>query len=126
MYKPNNGAIAFVEFFSKNPAVLKKFLKNVFGWRSEKVRNEGMDIHLFAPRNGPTTHMMAPMEKMSPSTVAFMRVISVDATSEKVKKNGGKVLFPKYQVPGVGWFCWYRDPGGYTLGVFQPTGRGRR
>jgi uncharacterized protein len=120
MFKPKEGAIAFFEFFSKDPRASKAFLENVFDWKMDVEEIAGSEIWFWAAANGPEGHMMTPMGGMPPGTVAFFRVQSVDATTRKVLKNGGKVLAPKYSVPGRGWFAWYEAPGGVVYAVYQP------
>jgi uncharacterized protein len=111
MFKPDEGAVSFVEFYSKDPPVTKEFLEKVFGWKMTKTVAGGVDIWIFEAGNGSEGHLMAPMG-LSPGTVAFVRVKSVDAVSKKVEENGGKILVPKFEVPGMGWFTYFRAPGG--------------
>ncbi len=125
MYQPKIGAIAFVEFFPKGPARVKRYFETVFGWKLAKERVKGVDIWYWDASNGPGGHMMAPMGDMARgSTVAFVRVNSVDEVTSKVTKNGGKILVPKYEVPGRGWFAWFEAPGGIVHEVYQQQGRG--
>jgi predicted enzyme related to lactoylglutathione lyase len=99
MYKPSNAAIAFVEFYSDNTSSAKKFLENIFGWKMKKSQVSGVDIWTFDAGNGPEGHMIAPMG-FKPGTVAFIKVKSIDSVIEKVPKYGGKILVPKFEVPG--------------------------
>jgi predicted enzyme related to lactoylglutathione lyase len=126
MYKPAEGAVAFVEFFSNDAPAAQKFLQDVFGWSMGKEEVHGTEIWFWDSGNGPPGHMMAPMGGMPPATVAFFRVKSVDATSQRVLKHGGKILAPKYSVPGRGWFAWYEAPGGVVYAVHQPKLKGRK
>jgi predicted enzyme related to lactoylglutathione lyase len=126
MYEPKEGAVAFVEFFSTDPRASKRFLENVFDWKMETEEVAGTEIWFWEAANGPEGHMMRPMGGMPPGTVAFVRVKSVDVVTRKVLKNGGKVLAPKYSVPGRGWFAWYEAPGGVVYAVYQPKPKGRK
>lgn len=37
----------------------------------------------------------------------------------KVKEAGGRIVRPKEEIPGVGWWALFEEPGGCTLALFQ-------
>jgi predicted enzyme related to lactoylglutathione lyase len=53
-------------------------------------------------------------------TVNTVGVANLDETIQKVVANGGQVIMPKDEIPGVGWLAYVREPGGAVLGVIQP------
>ena len=127
MYKPKVGAVAFVEFFSQEPKAAQRFFQKVFGWEIRRERVNDTDIYYFRAGNGPEGHIMEPMgPRYPPSTVAFVRVRSVDSVLARVVKNRGKVLVPKYEVPGAGCFAWFSAPGGTVHAVYQTQRRVKR
>ena len=52
--------------------------------------------------------------------INYIQVESVDDYVEKVVGNGGKVIAPKMEVPGVGFIVLVTDPEGNPLGLLQP------
>jgi len=46
-------------------------------------------------------------------------VPSVDEFIKKIENEGGKVLLPKTAVPGVGYYAYFKDTEGNTLGIAQ-------
>ena len=34
--------------------------------------------------------------------------------------NGGEIVVPLQEIPGVGTNCYFKDPSGYIHGVMQP------
>ena len=42
----------------------------------------------------------------------------IDADLKKVEELGGKVVFPKDEIPQTGWFALFQDPTGNVLGLY--------
>jgi len=61
------------------------------------------------------------MKKEDPeqSPVNYISVESVDEYSEKIGDLGGRVILPKQEVPGIGWFALALDPEGNLFGIFE-------
>ena len=99
----------------------KKFYEQVFDWKLQKwdgpmeywlvstgERNEpGIDGALGGGANGFN------------ATVNTISVDNLDETLRKVLANGGQVIQPKDEIPGVGWVAYVREPGGAVMGVIQ-------
>ncbi len=49
----------------------------------------------------------------------YAMVDNIEATLDKVNKLGGSTLIPKQEVPGMGWFAWFKDPEGNCLGLWK-------
>ena len=46
-------------------------------------------------------------------------VTSIEEYSEKVSSKGGKLLMPKTEIPGVGFFALFEDMEGNVFGMMQ-------
>jgi len=46
-------------------------------------------------------------------------VESVDEYTRKIKALGGKVIVPKMEVPGIGWWALALDPEGNQFAILQ-------
>jgi uncharacterized protein len=104
----------------------KKFYSDVFGWKIEKVPNmEYYTIttvpvdekgNLLRPGvNGGLYKREQPMQQ----PVNYVYVESVEEYSKKIEAVGGKVVVPKMDIPGMGWFALCQDPDGNTFGIFE-------
>jgi predicted enzyme related to lactoylglutathione lyase len=51
--------------------------------------------------------------------VNTINVSSVDDFTTKIVANGGKVVMPKWAVPGVGYVAYCQDTEGNTFGIMQ-------
>jgi predicted enzyme related to lactoylglutathione lyase len=52
-------------------------------------------------------------------TVNTVDVADLDDAISKVLANGGQIVMPKDEIPGVGWLAYVREPGGAVLGMMQ-------
>ena len=51
-------------------------------------------------------------------------VADTDATMESVTGNGGQVVMPPMDTPGVGRMCIFHDPRGGSFSTLQPEQSG--
>ena len=115
------------EIPANNVEKLKKFYYDLFGWKIEKMPGEmeywgietvPVDKEGMAIRPGVNGGMMKrQMTEQKP--VNYISVESVDKYSEKVVKLGGKIVVPKMEIPGMGWWALALDPEGNQIGLFQ-------
>lgn len=61
------------------------------------------------------------MKKQNPQhkAVNYIAVESVDEYVKKITSLGGKIIVPKTEVPGMGWWALALDPEGNQFGIFQ-------
>jgi predicted enzyme related to lactoylglutathione lyase len=59
-----------------------------------------------------------------PLTLLAIPVEDLDDVVTKVVSNGGRIVEPKREIPGVGWFATCAEPNGLLFGVFQPEPTG--
>jgi len=106
---------------------LRKFYSELFGWKVEKmpgpmdywtietvpVDEKGMPI-----RHGVNGGMMK-RQQPEHKPVNYIAVESVDEYAKKIKTLGGKVLVPKMEIPGIGWWALALDPEGNQFAIFE-------
>ena len=116
--RPKPGAIVHVEFHVKEPKKVEKFYESLFGWKFQEV--PGMDYSLFQAPSGPAGGIGGLQPgNWQPGVINYILVNSVDEHVEKIKKAGGKIVAPKNEVPGQGWFAIFEDPSGTRLALWQ-------
>ncbi len=119
--------IVHFEIPADNAGKLRKFYSGVFGWKIEKmpgpteywsIETVPVDKKGVAVRPGVNGGMM---KKQNPAhkPVNYIAVESVDEYAKKIEALGGKILVPKMEVPGMGWWTLALDPEGNQLGIFQ-------
>ena len=115
---PKTGSIVHVEFHVKEPKKVEKFYATVFGWKFQAV--PGIDYSLSEAPSGPGGGVGGLQPgNWQPGVINYLSVPSVDEYQEKVKKAGGKILMPKADVMGQGWFAIFEDPSGTRMALWQ-------
>lgn len=107
----------------------QKFYETVFGWQITKLPD--MDYYwITATETDPETMMPKKpgainggmMQRRHPAErpVIVVTVESADEHLQKVLDAGGKVVLPKKQVGGHGFYAQVSDTEGNIIGVWQP------
>jgi predicted enzyme related to lactoylglutathione lyase len=110
---------------------LQKFYENVLGWKITKAAMPDVEYYNIATVptdekgmlqrpgvNGGLYPRAAGMQ--GAPQVNYINVEDIDKYSDRVIKEGGKILVPKNQIPTVGWFAIATDPEGNAFGLLQP------
>jgi len=116
--QPKPGSIVHVEFHVREPKKVEQFYGSLFGWKFEKV--PGMDYSLFQAPSGPGGGVGGLQPGNWPAGVInYIGVNSVDEFTKKIERAGGKIISPKAEVPGQGWFAVFEDPSGTRMALWQ-------
>jgi len=107
----------------------KKFYETVFGWKVDQMMTKeqgGMDYWGLETRKEGEVGIngglyQRPADDKMTTFDCTIQVEDIDKAIEAVKKNGGKILREKDQIPGVGWFTRGQDTEGNIFGIMQPT-----
>ncbi|PSJ61305.1 VOC family protein [Pseudaminobacter soli (ex Li et al. 2025)] len=116
------------ELMTSDVDAAEKFYKTVVGWNSEQWGG-GDEMHyviMKAGDAGVAGLMAIPDEAagMNPAWVGYIYAADVDAETESVRKDGGKVFRAPADIPEVGRFSVVTDPQGAVFMLFTPKGEG--
>jgi hypothetical protein len=106
---------------------LRKFYSELFGWKIEKmpgpveywgiatvpVNEKGM------PQRSGVNGGMMKRQNPEHKPVNYIAVESVDEYVKKIEALGGRVIVPKMEVPGIGWWALALDPEGNQFAILQ-------
>ena len=106
---------------------LRSFYSKLFGWKIEKTPGP---VDYWSIETVPVDKKGEPirpgvnggmMKKQNPQHKPFNYILveSVDEYSKKIEVLGGKVIVPKMEVPGVGWWALALDPEGNQFGILE-------
>jgi predicted enzyme related to lactoylglutathione lyase len=119
------------ELMSPDPEAAAAFYGAVFGWRVERVEMPGFGSYWLLKRTGVKDEMGADRNaggvmKLPPGVpqaawITYLVAPDADATAEKVKALGGRVLMPPMDIPGVGRFFSAMDPQGAAISFLTPA-----
>ena len=117
------GMWCHVEIPVKDRKKAQKFYGKVFGWKFREMPE--MDYTLYCPQEGAEVGggLWNPPSGIPRQIVNYILVKKIEPMVAKVKKSGGKLLYPKTEVHGAGWFAQVSDPDGkdvFFLGTKTP------
>lgn len=111
---------------------LKKFYGDLFGWRIEKfpgpttyymLQTVPVDDNTMMPlRAGVNGGLYLRKDAQSPAEAKqtnYISVESIDDYSKKIEQLGGRIKFPKMEIPGIGWWALALDPEGNHFGILE-------
>ena len=106
---------------------LRKFYGELFGWKIERmpgpveywgiatvpVNEKGM------PQRPGVNGGMMKRQNSEHKPVNYIAVESVDEYVKRIEALGGRVIVPKMEVPGIGWWALALDPEGNQFAIMQ-------
>jgi uncharacterized protein len=110
--------IVHLELSAKDPAAASKFYADLCGWKIEVDPN--FNYYQFTAEGGPGGGFVQPDGKMynAGDVVPYIGTDDIDAMLKKAEALGGKVVLPKTEIPGQGWFAFFTDPSGNRIGLY--------
>jgi predicted enzyme related to lactoylglutathione lyase len=120
-YEITEGSIAHIELITDDIDVSRRFYEEVFGW--EITVDEEMNYTMWQAPNAPSGAFFDASEwpTPTPSTLFYVNVSDLDATSNAITDAGGEIVMEETVVPKMGKFVVFRDPGGITEAVWEDT-----
>jgi len=106
---------------------LRKFYSELFGWKIQKTPGP---VEYWSIETVPVDKKGEPirpgvnggmMKRQNPEhkPVNYILVESVDEYIKKIEALGGKVIVPKMEVPGIGWWALALDPEGNQFAILE-------
>ena len=110
---------------------LGNFYRKLFGWKIIRmpgpaeywgIQTVPVDEQGVPLRNGVNGGMV---KRQNPEhkPVNYINVESVDEYSKKIEELGGRIVVPKMEVPGVGWWALAMDPNGNQFAIMEEMKR---
>lgn len=114
--------IVHFDISAKDPAVSSKFYGDVFGWKIQK--DDKFSYYMFQAEGGPGGgFVQVGKDYKAGEVIPYIMSQDIDADLKKISAHGGKVLSPKTEIPGIGWFAFFADPAGNRIGLYSgPVG----
>jgi predicted enzyme related to lactoylglutathione lyase len=109
--------VTWFEIIGRDSAALQGFYKNVFDW---KVGDAMPDMGNYALVDGQTSGVAGGIgEEMDGQTrvTVYVQVPDLQATLDRAVANGGKVVMPPMEIPGVVSIAQFADPDGNVIGL---------
>ena len=124
-YEPTSGSIVHVELTPDDPDATRAFLEDTFGWSFEAMPE--MNYVSFRAPNPPNGGLMLELEEgpySPPPVVFYVNVEDLEATNEAITEACGELLVASMEVPEMGLFSVFADPGGVVGAAWEDTYEG--
>lgn len=110
--------IVHIDLSATDPAKSSKFYADAFGWKIE--HDAGFDYYMFDAQGGPGGGFVKPDDQTykAGDVVCYIDTDDIEATLKKIESLGGKTLLPKTEIPSIGWFAFFADPGGNRMALY--------
>ncbi|HLK24274.1 MAG TPA: VOC family protein [Caulobacteraceae bacterium] len=111
--------IVFFDIAGPDLAHQAAFYRAVFGWEI------GADGRTQAPVQSPLPGLLRvepPEQGPATERLLYIGVADINATLAKIVAEGGSVVFPRYEVPGVVILALFTDPAGNRTGLVEMDG----
>lgn len=94
-----------------------KFYQDLFGWKLQHMPE--MNYTMWEAGDGSGGGFPA-VSADNPAGQVLIYIASddIDADLKNAVSLGGKVVQPKTEIPGMGWFGIFQDPTGNALGLY--------
>lgn len=108
-----------IEIPSTDIAKGKAFYTNVFGWTFQDVPMGDKTYSLYStPQGGMGGGLWDPPEGIPRTMINYITVDDIEAVGAAAEKNGGRIIMPQEDIPGIGSFSLIADPDGNVFGVW--------
>jgi uncharacterized protein len=118
--RPNLGTFCWTELASTDPEKAAAFYGEIFGWSYDSMDMGPMGTYRVAKRG--ERQVGGIMKTMVPGHsywLNYLAVANVDAKTKEAEANGGKLLHPPSDIPGMGRFSVLQDPTGVHFAFFS-------
>jgi hypothetical protein len=108
------------ELWSQDPDRASEFYARVFDWTIRDTHEMDYRLVETGGEGGINGGIMKPKERPWPGKLAFyIDVDDIEAYVNRITEAGGKIVVEPVDVPGVGQFALFEDPGGRLLGLWK-------
>ncbi len=110
--------IVHVEIPAVNVEGAGKFYQDLFGWKMQHMPE--MNYTMWEAGDGDEYGGFPQVSEENPAGQVLVYIASddIEADLKNVVQLGGKVLHPKAEIPGMGWYGVFQDPTGNVLAVY--------
>ena len=118
-----HGSIHWSELATSDVEGSKKFFAEQAGWSFDGMEMPDGMYWVATVGGVPTAGIMdaAQMGGAPSQWTTYIAVDDIDKVVAATEANGGTVVRPAFDVPGVGRIALLQDPGGATIGMMTPA-----
>jgi predicted enzyme related to lactoylglutathione lyase len=122
-----HGGFIWYELMTPDPAASKRFYDAVVGWSiDEQSVAPGLEYSMIKRSDGGNAGGVMTLDEQMrangarPAWLGYLHARDVDRTVEAIRGNGGQVMMPPWDQPGVGRLAMVTDPQGAPFYLMDP------
>lgn len=109
--------ITHVEIPARDPDESGRFYHELFGWKITPIPQANYTV--WESGAGSRGGFPALADGVQAGAVSvYVDSDDIDSDLERAKALGGEIVQPKVEIPGRGWYGFFRDPAGNVIGLF--------
>jgi len=113
-----NHPVVHFEIGCRDSEKTQAFYSELFGW--SVLRSQHSAMVSTGSKDGIQGHITALGHEPHNYVNIYVLAEDIEATLARVEELGGRVLIPVTEVPDQGWFAWFSDIEGTTMGLWKP------
>ena len=121
----DHGTIHWSELHTNDVEGAKAFFAATAGWTYEGMQMPNTTYWVANAGGTSVAGIMdagaVPDGPRDPCWMTYIAVDDIDKVAAETEANGGKVVNPPFDVPGVGRIAMIMDPGGAVVGMMTPA-----
>jgi uncharacterized protein len=110
-------SIVHIEIPANDRDTAAKFYKGLFGWEYQHL-GPPMNYTTFQAGNAGGGFPDVSPNSPAGHVLVFISSDDIDADLKNVDSLGGKIIAPKSEVPGFGWYAVFSDPTGNQVALW--------
>lgn len=108
--------VVHVEIPAADQAITGKFYQGLFGWKINPMPD--MNYTMWEAGDGSGGGFPSVTDIPAGQVTVYIDSPDIEADLKNVEKLGGKVIHPKTEIPGMGWYAMFKDPTGNVLALY--------
>lgn len=110
--------IVHIEFSAKDREAAAQFYNQVFGWEIQHMPEMNYSTFMCDEKLGGGFNPISE-ENPAGTVMVYIQAEDIEATLADIEAHGGKMILPKSEIPGVGWFAFFTDPTGNQVALYK-------
>jgi predicted enzyme related to lactoylglutathione lyase len=114
----NQHPIVHIEISAKDREATSKFYQDVFGWEVQDFPEMTYTTFTTGVEPGGGFNPVT-AENPAGTVTVYIGADDIEASLGDIESAGGTIIMPKTEIPGMGWFAFFKDPTGNTLALYK-------
>lgn len=115
--------VVHIEIPAANVEAAGKFYQELLGWEMQHAAEFNYTMWADGAGSGGGFNEVS-AEYPAGQVLVYIASDDIEADLKKAEQLGGKIVHPKQEIPGTGWFGIFEDPTGNKLAVYTSMNPG--